>query len=1335
MLMLCIGVTSFAQTTWTGAGINTNWNNTANWNTNLIPTATDNVIIPTGFTVTLNVAAAVKSIVVQDNSTFNVSNNLSFLNASSFAPNVTVNWSSGSLLGGGTLTNGGKVNIITNGSRYISGGTTFTNNGLVTMPSGGYFYLYDTSVFNNSTTGVFDIQSDAVLSYSGTTHRFNNAGLLKKSAGTGTASFQTILNNTGTISADSGTLSLNTLGKSFDGGIYNVKVGNILSLDVITNVSGTLTGALNGAMNWNSTISTATTATFNFTGSNPVNWNSGSLSGGGTLTNTSKISLMTNGSRYISGATTFTNNGTVTMPGAGYLYLYDTSVFNNSTSGVFDIQSDAVVTYSGVTHSFNNFGLLKKTSGSGSSGFQAVLNNTGTISVESGTLSLNSLGKTFNGGIYNVTAGNDLSLDVLININGTLTGALNGALDWNNNLSVATSATFNFTGTNPVNWNSGILAGGGTLTNASKISLTSNGSRYISGATTLRNNGMVTMPGGGYLYLYDTAIFNNTLSGIFDIQSDATLSYSGLGHNFLNAGLLKKTTSTGDAQIQFNLTNTGTVSVEKGTMTMDYLAKTFDGGIYNVTLGSQLILDTQINVSNMLTGVLDGAITWINNISVASTATFDFTGAVGVNWTANSLIGGGTLTNSSKLSLTTNGSRYISGGTTLKNKGVMTMPSAGYLYLYDTSVLNNFSGGIFDIQSDAIISYSGSDAHNFINDGTLKKSTSTGDALIQCYLTNTNRIIVDSGTLTMSGLPKTFNGGDYSLVLGTQLILGTQINISGNLTGILNGAMTWNNNISVASAAKFVFAGVSGVNWNSGNLLGGGTLTNMGVINFTTNGSRYIMGTGTVLVNNGLLIMPSGGYLYLLDNAIINNIAIGVIDIQSDFTISYSGGGAFKIINAGLIKKTAGTGSTYVYPPLTNSGTIDASSGTLTFVDGKNLINSVDGIIKGTSTIDLPADVNFTNDGIFAPGNSPGVLTVLGNYKSSPSSKLNVELNGLTQGSEYDLLAITGTNVIFNGSIAVAVGFDAAIGNQFTIATTSGTIATANLTTPIGNVDYNGFRYTFDVSYPTNNKVVLTISNKLDILPPAVITKNITVQLDASGNASVTPSQINNGSTDNYTIPANLLFSLNPTSFTCANLGANTVMLKVTDEAGNFASASAIVTVVDVLAPTITCPSDFTVQSIGVYTLPDYFVNNTIVASDNCAVVTKTQTPAAGTLLANGDHTISFEAADASGNTKTCTFKLTVHDTNLSTDSFEFSEKNILIYPNPVVDILTIKNLSNSKLLSLEIIDGSGKMLNRIDLSTMEKVKNISLANYSTGMYFIKIKSFKNSIIKKIIKK
>ncbi|MEZ4792208.1 MAG: hypothetical protein R2783_01640 [Gelidibacter sp.] len=119
-----------AQTnTWTG-NADTNWGTAANWSLNAVPTATNDVIIPTGKTVNLNVAGTTKSIVLQGNSTLNINNTLSFTNASSTAANATVNWGGASINGDGTLTNNGTLNMV-GGTKSFGGATVINNAGTI----------------------------------------------------------------------------------------------------------------------------------------------------------------------------------------------------------------------------------------------------------------------------------------------------------------------------------------------------------------------------------------------------------------------------------------------------------------------------------------------------------------------------------------------------------------------------------------------------------------------------------------------------------------------------------------------------------------------------------------------------------------------------------------------------------------------------------------------------------------------------------------------------------------------------------------------------------------------------------------------------------------------------------------------------------------------------------------------------------------------------------------------------------------------------------------------------------------------------------------------------
>jgi hypothetical protein len=68
------------------------------------------------------------------------------------------------------------------------------------------------------------------------------------------------------------------------------------------------------------------------------------------------------------------------------------------------------------------------------------------------------------------------------------------------------------------------------------------------------------------------------------------------------------------------------------------------------------------------------------------------------------------------------------------------------------------------------------------------------------------------------------------------------------------------------------------------------------------------------------------------------------------------------------------------------------------------------------------------------------------------------------------------------------------------------------------------------------------------------------VQLDASGQASITSADVDGGSSDACGIAS---LSLSQDSFACSDVGDNTVGLTATDVNGNTASCDATVTVID----------------------------------------------------------------------------------------------------------------------------------------------------------------------------
>ncbi|MDP3312702.1 LamG-like jellyroll fold domain-containing protein [Lutibacter sp.] len=114
-------------------------------------------------------------------------------------------------------------------------------------------------------------------------------------------------------------------------------------------------------------------------------------------------------------------------------------------------------------------------------------------------------------------------------------------------------------------------------------------------------------------------------------------------------------------------------------------------------------------------------------------------------------------------------------------------------------------------------------------------------------------------------------------------------------------------------------------------------------------------------------------------------------------------------------------------------------------------------------------------------------------------------------------------------------------------------------------------------------------------------------------------------------------------------MGSTTVTWTVTDNAGLQATATQIVTITDNILPTITAIVDRN-ENIGAscsFTIPNY--TGLTTASDNCtavASITKTQSPAIGTVLSGHNTTqlIIITANDGNGNTQTTTFTITLKD-------------------------------------------------------------------------------------------
>lgn len=176
--------------------------------------------------------------------------------------------------------------------------------------------------------------------------------------------------------------------------------------------------------------------------------------------------------------------------------------------------------------------------------------------------------------------------------------------------------------------------------------------------------------------------------------------------------------------------------------------------------------------------------------------------------------------------------------------------------------------------------------------------------------------------------------------------------------------------------------------------------------------------------------------------------------------------------------------------------------------------------------------------------------------------------------------------------------------------------------------------------------------------PNAQCAAGVSAYLDASGMATVAAAQADNGSSDNCALGG---FTLSPNTFNCSLLGNQSATLVVSDLSGNLDSCQTTIIVEDTIAPTISCPSDTTVQSPGprcgttvFWTVPQGF--------DNCGSPFVMASYNPGDYFPVGVRNVSYLAIDGSNNSGLCDFNITVLPPPAITSAFSFSQIGNLTY-------------------------------------------------------------------------
>lgn len=262
-------------------------------------------------------------------------------------------------------------------------------------------------------------------------------------------------------------------------------------------------------------------------------------------------------------------------------------------------------------------------------------------------------------------------------------------------------------------------------------------------------------------------------------------------------------------------------------------------------------------------------------------------------------------------------------------------------------------------------------------------------------LANSSRVTV-RGELDTNGYDQTLNdlGGEGYVLLGNGSNSATlTVNVSNNITW--DGVLVGDGDLIVTSGSEGAIWTLGGENIHTGTTeIREGAIVHADAVN--------VLADSVGVTINGLFDANDNDQLFTDLNG-DGEIQMGEGDLtlnglnDTEFSGVIGGTGTISFIGEYVTRLTGIN---------TNTGDATVEFGTLT-VDGtvsnENLTVDDGATLKGSGTL----TGNLINNGVVAPGNSPGTLTVGGNY--SGVGVLEQEITGSNAPSDFDRLIISGT--------------------------------------------------------------------------------------------------------------------------------------------------------------------------------------------------------------------------------------------------------------------------------------------------------------------------------------
>ena len=658
-------------------------------------------------------------------------------------------------------------------------------------------------------------------------------------------------------------------------------------------------------------------------------------------------------------------------------------------------------------------------SAAGTTTFSVAFNNSGTVAVTTGTLSLQG-GGTLSGGT--LSASNNAIIALTSNYTLASTVTFSGA-----GIVQLTAGTLSGDATleGPLTWIAGNMNSAGTYTfgSTSILTVTSanvhdfNGRALINNGTVNWSDGQIRSGNSGSIT--NNAAWNDTAS------NSLNNAYGGAPWTFTNASNGTYTKSApGTTTFSMPFVNQGSVSVTAGTLLIS-AGGSSSGGLFSTGLGAFLDFSSGYSLGNTITfagtgtarltggtlvgpATIEGPFTWTAGsfraltfgttavLTINSAATHDFDNAA---WTNNGIVNwtDGQIRSGNSGSITNNATWNDTASNALNNA------FGGVPWAF-----NNSSTGIYHKAAVGTTTVS----IPFLNQGVV--SVTAGNLLISAGGTSTG------GTFT-TGSQAGINFSNGYNISGTVTFAGPGVSqlTGGTLSGpgTIAGPFTWTNGI-ISAGSPPVFGStsiltISGatqhdfnaaawtnngiVNWTDGQLRSGnsGSITNNATWNDTaSNAANNAFGGAPWTFNNatnGTYNKSGAGtttFTALFDNAGAINVTTGSLNLAVGGTATASG-----IFNTALNTSVEFSGGSYSIADaskLTGAGNFVHSGGSLTLAGQLNSLKyqQTGGTLFGS------ANIAGAMDWVAGNINSSGTLTVLNGGTLAASSANAHDFNG-----------------------------------------------------------------------------------------------------------------------------------------------------------------------------------------------------------------------------------------------------------------------------------------------------------------------------------------------------